>query len=86
MIRKLGIGCWGRVDWLSKKWLMDQVALDASWSVRKKVDLRYHELSSEGYLYKLQDALQIHSSLDETLVERAIRNPPMGHLLASEVI
>ncbi len=68
----------GRVDWLSKKWLMDQVALDASWSVRKKVDLRYHELSSEGYLYKLQDALQIHSSLDETLVERAIRNPPMG--------
>ena len=68
----------GRVDWLSKKWLMDQVALDANWSVRKKVDLRYHELSCEGYLYKLQDALKIHSSLEEAQVERAMRNPPTG--------
>ncbi len=39
----------GRVDWVSKKWLLDQMDAKASWMIRKKVDLRFHELSEAGY-------------------------------------
>ncbi len=43
----------GQVDWLTKRWLMEQLGDDGDWSRRKKIDLRYHELSREGYYYQL---------------------------------
>ena len=68
----------GRVDWISKKWLLDQVDPSAEWSVRKKVDMRFHELSTEGYHTKLQQALNLPLLLDAMDVDRARRMPPQG--------
>ncbi len=43
----------GRIDWLSKLWMLRQLDAASPWAVRKKVDLRYHELSPDGYHRKL---------------------------------
>ena len=66
----------GRVDWITKKFLLDQVGADESWEVRKKVDLRYHELSPDGYFSRLQQSGCITKVLDEQEIERAMQNPP----------
>ncbi len=68
----------GRVDWVSKKWLLDQMDAKASWMIRKKVDLRFHELSEAGYQRKLQDALKLPHLNDSAEVDRARRTPPQG--------
>ncbi|TWT89436.1 proteasome accessory factor PafA2 family protein [Stieleria varia] len=43
----------GSVDWLTKLWMLDQLDSDVGWAARKKTDLRYHELSEQGYHRKL---------------------------------
>nr|WP_286178292.1 proteasome accessory factor PafA2 family protein [Rhodopirellula sp. JC639] len=43
----------GRVDWLSKRWMIDQLGEHAEWLEKKKTDLRYHELSPDGYFQRL---------------------------------
>lgn len=50
----------GRVDWLTKRWLMDRQCKSVSqstdpglWMQRKKIDLRYHELSRDGYFRQI---------------------------------
>ncbi len=37
-------GLVGRIDWISKRYLMEAAAAGATHPVRKKIDLRYHEL------------------------------------------
>ncbi len=66
----------GRVDWLSKRWMMDQLGEDADWPARKKVDLRYHELSEDGYFYKLMATRPDLRLVDEARIERRRRSPP----------
>jgi proteasome accessory factor A len=66
------------LDWCSKRWLLDQIAEDAPWSVRKKVDLRYHELSENGYLLRLRRAAALGDIVEEGDIERARRMPPEG--------
>jgi hypothetical protein len=66
----------GRIDWVTKQYLLDQVAADAPWEVRKKVDLRYHELSPEGYFSQLEAAGAAVRLLNDDEIEHAIRNPP----------
>lgn len=68
----------GRVDWLSKLWLLDQINRDSPWNVRKKVDLRYHELSANGYQWRLMQMLQIAPIIDQQEIDRARRLPPQG--------
>ncbi len=60
----------GRIDWLSKLWMLRQLDSGAGWAVRKKVDLRYHELSPDGYFRKLivtqpQARIVTHGQIDQ---------------------
>ena len=66
----------GRIDWLSKLWLLHQTHADATWQARKKIDLRYHELSSGGYHRRLNETLELAPILDPFDVSRCRRNPP----------
>jgi proteasome accessory factor A len=56
--------------------MIDQLGADAEWVSKKKTDLRYHELSDDGYYRKL---LAINPSLQlisRDRVERRRRTPP----------
>jgi proteasome accessory factor A len=66
----------GEVDWVSKQFLLDQAGPDASDASRKKIDLRYHELSDAGYYQRLRDEDQVASIVSEDEIERAMRAPP----------
>ncbi|MGB7346171.1 MAG: proteasome accessory factor PafA2 family protein, partial [Pirellulaceae bacterium] len=66
----------GQVDWLTKHWMMQQLGSEADWSTRKKLDLRYHELSGEGYYIKM---MRLHSELrliSAERIKRRRRSPP----------
>jgi proteasome accessory factor A len=66
----------GRIDWISKLWLLRQMEPNTPWSVRKKIDLRYHELSESGYHRKLDASLKIAPIAREEDIDRARRTPP----------
>lgn len=66
----------GRVDWLSKLWMLQQVAQDAAWPVRKKVDLRFHELTDDGYYRKLIAVAGKYPLISAEKVRHAKRVPP----------
>jgi proteasome accessory factor A len=66
----------GAVDWVTKKYLLDHAAPNSTWEERKKIDIRYHELSPEGYFEMLRAAGLIKSVIGEAAVERATRTPP----------
>lgn len=68
----------GELDWVTKRFLLSQVAADADYPVRKKVDLKYHELSEEGYFHKLAEAGVHRPVLEKEEIERAMRLPPGG--------
>ncbi len=62
----------GKLDWVTKRYLLDQAGADAPG--RRKIDLRSHELSREGYYVQLEAA-----GVAPTLVE------PEDVLAAAEV-
>jgi proteasome accessory factor A len=66
----------GRVDWVTKRALLEQCAAGAPWAVRKKIDLRYHELSPEGYFSRLCAAGVVRTVLSEAEIDAARRQPP----------
>jgi len=66
----------GSIDWVTKKYLLDNAAADATWTERKKVDICYHELSEDGYYQVLSDARLVTNWTSEADIERAIRTPP----------
>jgi proteasome accessory factor A len=66
----------GSLDWITKKYLLDHAAPDAPWEDRKKIDLRYHELSSDGYFELMRDAGLVEQLVEEPEIERAMRTPP----------
>ncbi len=67
----------GRIDWMSKLWMLNQLDPHVPWAVRKKVDLRYHELSTDGYHHKLAATLpEVRIVSDEQIDERRISPPP----------
>ena len=66
----------GRVDWLTKRWMIDELGQDADWSARKKVDLRYHELSVDGYYVQLMEAYPELQLVDQDQIDRRRRSPP----------
>jgi len=72
----------GRVDWLTKHWVMGNLEAAesgaVSWSDKKKIDLRYHELSPDGYYYQLLEARPDAILVDQDLVQRRRRSPPAG--------
>ncbi len=68
----------GALDWVTKQFLLEKAGHNAAWEVRKKIDLRYHELSAEGYFDRLQSTGIAATILDPAEVEYALRNPPSG--------
>lgn len=68
----------GALDWVTKQWVLDKAGRDATWQVRKKIDLKYHELSPQGYYERLRQAEAIKSVLADEEIEHARRNPPAG--------
>jgi Pup amidohydrolase len=66
----------GRLDWVTKKFLLDQAGQSLPWAARKKIDLRYHELSTAGYYSKLRAAGRTASVLTEAEIDAAMRLPP----------
>jgi len=66
----------GRIDWLTKRWMVDQLEQPAEWAAKKKIDLRYHELSSQGYFAQLAEACPELRLVDEELISRRRRSPP----------
>jgi proteasome accessory factor A len=68
----------GRVDWLTKRWMMDNLGNQADWPERKKIDLRYHELSDDGYFNQFVESHPEVLLVDEELIQRRRRSPPAG--------
>lgn len=66
----------GRIDWLSKLWVLHQLEPDTAWQVKKKIDIRYHELSEHGYHRQLAEFLQLAPIVRDEEIERARRAPP----------
>jgi proteasome accessory factor A len=65
----------GRLDWVTKASLLDQVGADLPWEARKKVDLRYHDLG-DGYHAWLDEAGLITRLLTDEEVDRAMHEAP----------
>ena len=66
----------GVVDWVTKKALLDQAGPRTSWSARKKIDIRYHELSADGYFELLRRHGGAPSLVSQEEIERAVRSAP----------
>jgi Pup amidohydrolase len=66
----------GTLDWVTKRYLLENLGEGADWSAKKKVDIRYHELSDHGYFQQLKRTGIVSSIVDESEIERAIRLPP----------
>jgi proteasome accessory factor A len=68
----------GRLDWATKKFLLDEAGENAPWESRKKIDLRYHELSGQGYFMQLAEAGHATKLVTADELDRAVRTPPPG--------
>jgi proteasome accessory factor A len=66
----------GRIDWLSKLWLLQQMKGETAWAIKKKIDIRYHELSEAGYHRQLANFLQLSPIVKDSEIARARRAPP----------
>lgn len=67
----------GRLDWVTKKYLIDQAA-DLSWEARKKIDIRYHELTDRGYFNEFAETGLVETIVPGEEIERATRTAPPG--------
>jgi proteasome accessory factor A len=66
----------GSIDWVTKRYLLERAGADASWAERKKIDLRYHELSEDGYFAMFQTAGLVPRLIAEEALDRATRLAP----------
>lgn len=66
----------GKLDWITKKHLIDSAGPDMSVEEKRKLDLRYHELSQEGYYLRLEAAGTAPTVVDPEEVLQSITSPP----------
>lgn len=66
----------GLLDWVTKRFLLEKAGRDAEWAERKKIDIRYHELSDEGYYQVLAQTGITKTLVDGDEVDRAKRTAP----------
>ncbi|GMT49654.1 MAG: hypothetical protein IEMM0008_1193 [bacterium] len=64
----------GRLDWVSKRYLLETSGKDKSYMVKKKIDIGYHELET-GYLDKLEREGIAPKLVSEDEIEEAIKKP-----------
>lgn len=68
----------GRIDWVTKQMLLERTAASAPYAVRKKIDLKYHELSERGYFRRLSRTGLHRRLLTDEEVRKRMRLPPPG--------
>ncbi len=68
----------GSLDWVTKRFLIDRAGGETAWSVRKKIDIRYHELSEAGYFRVWSRTGTTSRVVEEDSFERALRRPLAG--------
>jgi proteasome accessory factor A len=68
----------GTLDWVTKKYLLENAPQHASWPSLKKIDLKYHELSAEGYHRLLTEQMENASVVTAEEIDRAMRLPPIN--------
>jgi hypothetical protein len=68
----------GRVDWVTKRFLLDTAGTGEPWAVRKAIDLKLHQLGPRGYLSELEQSGLAPRLVSTEEVETAIREPPAG--------
>jgi Pup amidohydrolase len=66
----------GRVDWVTKRFLLDTAGDGEPWAVRKAIDLKLHELGPGGYLAQLEAEGLAPRLVSAEEVEVAMREPP----------
>lgn len=66
----------GTLDWVTKRYLLQQAGHPTDWAVQKKIDIRYHELSDEGYYTVLAGTGVVDRLVEPADIERAMRTPP----------
>ena len=58
--------------------MIDELGDDAEWAAKKKIDLRYHELSEDGYFAQFMEARPDLRLVEDEQIERRRRSPPPG--------
>ncbi len=66
----------GTLDWVTKRFLLQRAGRPTDWAVQKKIDIRYHELSDEGYFSVLASTGAVERLVEPSDIERAMRTPP----------
>lgn len=66
----------GSLDWVTKRFLIEKAGREAGWAELKKIDIRYHELSEEGYYRVLAQTGICKTLVDAEEVDRATRTAP----------
>jgi proteasome accessory factor A len=66
----------GRVDWITKQLLLEEAGRHADWDALKKIDIRYHELTADGYYARLKPTGLPSVIVPPPDLERAQRTPP----------
>src|SRR5262249_54826934 len=66
----------GKLDWVTKRWLFDSAGRDASIEELRKLDLRYHELSRDGYYLRLEAGGGAPTIVEPEEVQKAMKLPP----------
>lgn len=66
----------GSIDWVTKRFVLQTAGRDARFAAQKKIDLRYHELSPQGYFSQLRAAGATEQILEALEIDVARRNPP----------
>ncbi len=65
----------GRLDWITKRYLIEACAEEEPVAVQRKIALRYHELG-QGYLARLEAAGTAPILIEAEAIEEATRQPP----------
>jgi proteasome accessory factor A len=66
----------GKLDWVTKRWLIESAGRDAGIEELRKLDLRYHELSRDGYYLRLEATGAAPTIVEPEEVQQAINSPP----------
>lgn len=65
----------GQLDWVTKQSLVAEAGPDLTWTERKAIDLRYHELG-DGYHAWMDSAGLVERLTDDAAVDAAMSEPP----------
>jgi proteasome accessory factor A len=67
----------GRLDWVTKRYLLETCGDPRDMALLKTIDLRYHELA-DGYAARLERGGYARRLVRDEEIERAARLPPEG--------